>query len=85
MKQNYPNPFNPSTLINFDISKSGFVSLKIYDILGKEVATLLNNNQNPGKYGISFSTKDYNLSSGIYFYTLRVNDFVQTKMMILAK
>jgi len=75
LTQNYPNPFNPVTNLEFGISKSGFVSLKIYDILGKEVATLVNANLNPGTYKYDFdaSSAAGGLKSGIYFYTLRVN------------
>ncbi|MBS1551646.1 MAG: T9SS type A sorting domain-containing protein [Bacteroidetes bacterium] len=81
--QNYPNPFNPSTNLDFSISKPGFVSLKIYDVSGKEVAAVVNNDLNPGTYKYKFNASD--LPSGIYFYTLTAHDFSQTKKMILLK
>lgn len=83
LKQNYPNPFNPVTNLEFGISDLGFVSLKIYDVSGKEIATLVNGNLNPGIYKYDFDGAG--LPSGIYFYTLSVNDFTYTKRMILLK
>lgn len=83
LKQNYPNPFNPSTTIKFSIPKSSFVSLKVYDVLGKEVALLVNENLNEGTYNYNFDASK--LSSGIYFYTIRSENFVQTKKMIMLK
>lgn len=83
LRQNYPNPFNPITKINYDIAKTGFVSLKVYDILGDEVAVLVNEMMNPGLYIIDFNAS--NLSSGTYFYRLEVNGFVDTKKMIVLK
>jgi len=84
---NYPNPFNPSTKIEFRISNFGFVSLKIYDILGKEVATLVNEEKQPGTYEVEFNTSSIKHlpSSGIYFYSLEAGSFKQTKKMILTK
>lgn len=83
LEQNYPNPFNPSTNLEFGISKSGFASLKIYDMLGKEVVTLVNSNLTPGTYKYEFNASG--LSSGIYFYTLSADGFTQTKRMSLIK
>ncbi len=83
LSQNYPNPFNPSTNINYTIITSEYVSLKIYDISGKEVSELVNEKQNAGKYEVSFNGS--NLSSGIYFYTLSSGTFKETKSMILIK
>jgi hypothetical protein len=91
--QNYPNPFNPTTNIKYripsgSISNSNFVSLKVYDLLGREVATLVNEKQNAGEYEVQFSINkltNNNISSGIYFYTLNVGDFKETKKMILTK
>jgi len=83
LEQNYPNPFNPSTKITFQIPESGLVSLKIYDVLGIEIATLLNEEKNPGKYELDFNASY--LSSGIYFYTLRAGNFTSIKKMILIK
>ncbi|MBS1493404.1 MAG: T9SS type A sorting domain-containing protein [Bacteroidetes bacterium] len=83
--QNYPNPFNPSTKINYEIKSSGFVSLKVYDLLGKEVATLVNEKQNAGSYAMDFNSTEFNLPSGIYFYTLKTDGFTETKKMVLVK
>jgi hypothetical protein len=93
LEQNYPNPFNPSTIIVFRIADFGFVNLKVYDILGNEVATLVNKELPAGEYEVEFSAKSgsasggnaSNLSSGIYFYTLRAGEFIQTKKMLLIK
>lgn len=83
LEQNYPNPFNPSTSIKFTIPEAGFVTLKIYNILGQEVATLVNENMNPGTKEIKFNAA--NLSSGIYIYKLEANKFSATKKMVLLK
>jgi hypothetical protein len=83
LKQNYPNPFNPTTTIRFSLPKSGVVSLKVYNILGKEVATLVNGNLNPGTYNINWDANGY--ASGVYFYRLQTGNFVETKKMILLK
>ncbi|HEX2787057.1 MAG TPA: YCF48-related protein [Ignavibacteria bacterium] len=90
LKQNYPNPFNPSTNIEFNIPRFGFVKLLVYDITGKEVAVLLNKELNPGEYNIGWDASA--LPSGVYFYTLKVNPetssgqgFSQTRKMILLK
>ncbi len=81
--QNYPNPFNPSTKITFDIPKSEFASLTVYDILGKEVAVIFNEYKQEGRYTIDFNGTA--LSSGIYFYTLTSGNTVITRKMILSK
>ena len=83
LSQNYPNPFNPSTKINFSIPKSGMVTLKVYDVLGKEVASLVNDARNAGNYEVSFNASG--LSSGAYFYRLQSGSFVDTKKMFLLK
>ncbi len=84
LSQNYPNPFNPNTNINFAIPKSGNVSLKVYDILGNEVANLLNNEKlNSGSYKVDFNASQ--LSSGVYYYTLKTENFTDTKKMLLVK
>jgi len=81
--QNYPNPFNPTTSINFEITKPEFVSLKVYDIIGNEVATLVNDRKPAGSYEINFDAS--NLAGGVYFYKIQAGNFVQTKKMILLK
>lgn len=81
--QNYPNPFNPNTIIRFNIIDSRFVNLKIYDILGKEIKTLVNEYRKAGTYDISFNAG--NLSSGIYFYRINAGNFSDTKIMTLIK
>ena len=83
LKQNYPNPFNPTTLIKYQIPESGFVSLKVYDILGNEVETLVNETESAGIYEIKFNGSD--LSSGIYFYQIRTNNYSATKKFMLLK
>ena len=85
--QNYPNPFNPSTTVNFVIPKSSFVNLKVYDVLGREVATLVNEEKPAGEYEVEFNPASgiRHLASGIYFYKLQTEDFVETKKMILLK
>ena len=87
LAQNYPNPFNPTTTINYAIpkvSESGVaVQLKVYDALGREVATLVNGKQTAGEYSVKFDASK--MTSGIYFYTLRAGNFVQTRKMILMK
>ena len=86
LKQNYPNPFNPSTKINYEIPTTGFVSLRVYDVLGNEIATLVNEKQNAGEYNIDFNAGQYgNVSSGVYFYKLTVGEFTETKTMLLVK
>ena len=81
--QNYPNPFNPITTIDYQIPKSGFITLKIYDVLGNEIATLIDEKKSKGKHKIMFNgTK---LASGIYFYKLTTENFVKTKKMLLVK
>ena len=83
LSQNYPNPFNPVTKINFAIPKSGFVTLKVYDVLGREVSTLVNEIKNAGTYKVDFNAS--NLSSGMYFYKVSVNGFTDVKKMMLIK
>ena len=83
LSQNYPNPFNPTTNIGFRIINSGFVNLKVYDVLGREVATIVNEEMQAGKYEIEFNSEG--LTSGIYFYTLTAGSFTETRKMILMK
>ena len=83
LDQNYPNPFNPSTTISYHFAQAGFVTLKVFNILGKEVASLVSEIQNAGSYRIKFDAK--NLSSGIYLYQLNVGSFSETKKFTLMK
>ena len=83
LQQNYPNPFNPVTGINFSISKSTNAKLTVFDITGKELAILVNENLNPGTYKVNWDASDF--PSGVYFYRLTAGDFVQSKKMILVK
>jgi hypothetical protein len=90
--QNYPNPFNSSTNLGFRIPASpaggsdfGFVSLKVYDVLGREVATLVNEEKQPGEYKINFNSDEYGLSTGVYIYKLTANNRTSAKKMILLK
>jgi hypothetical protein len=83
LEQNYPNPFNPSTNVKFSIANVKFVTLKVFDVLGKEVATLVSERLQPGTYEVTFDAR--NLSSGIYFYKLESGAFVDTKHMLLIK
>jgi photosystem II stability/assembly factor-like uncharacterized protein len=83
LSQNYPNPFNPSTTISFQLAEAEFISLRVYDVLGNVVATLINEEKVAGKYEIHFDAVD--LSSGVYFYRLRSNGFVDTKKLIVLK
>ena len=83
LNQNYPNPFNPSTAISYQLSAISFVTLKVYDALGREVMTLVNKEQPVGNYRINFDAS--NLTSGIYFYRIVAGSFVQTKKMVLLK
>jgi hypothetical protein len=83
LSQNYPNPFNPVTQIKYDIPKQGFVSLTVYDVLGREVSKLVNEVKTPGSYKVDFDGT--NFASGIYFFKLQSENFVDTKKMILIK
>ncbi|MBL0106462.1 MAG: T9SS type A sorting domain-containing protein [Ignavibacteria bacterium] len=84
LKQNFPNPFNPTTNLEFGISDFGFVSLKVYDILGKELAVLVNEQLSPGNYVKEFEGSNY--PSGVYFYSLLIDGNVKdTKRMVLLK
>lgn len=83
LSQNYPNPFNPVTNIKFSLPKSSFISLKVFDLAGREVAVLANGELNAGNYSADWNAAD--VSSGIYFYTLKAGDFSETKKMMLVK
>lgn len=83
LDQNFPNPFNPTTIIKYQIPNAGNVLLKVYDILGSELATLVDEQKIEGRYEVNFDAS--NLASGVYIYRLSVNDFVNVKKMILLK
>ena len=93
LAQNYPNPFNPTTTIKFDIPGSGFVTLRVFDLLGREVATLVNEEMRPGRYARVFSAKGgyasggdgSGLASGVYVYRLQGADFVSVRKMLVVK
>jgi hypothetical protein len=83
ISQNYPNPFNPTTTIKYNIKEITMVVLKVFDILGREVVTLVNEEKPAGSYEIVFNAA--NLPSGIYFYRLQAGDYIETKKMVLMK
>ncbi|MEK7818588.1 MAG: T9SS type A sorting domain-containing protein [Bacteroidota bacterium] len=83
LEANYPNPFNPSTTIRYSIISQSKVELKVYDLLGKEIAILVNEKQNPGTYSVKFESK--NFATGIYLYQLKAGSFIQTNKMLLVK
>ena len=83
LSQNYPNPFNPTTLVNYTVAKDGLVNITVYDVLGREVATLVNKFERVGNYSISFDAS--NLNSGIYLYRIRTDNFTDSKKMVLVK
>ena len=87
LSQNYPNPFNPSTKISYSIPRSGYVTLKVYDILGREVANLINGYKNEGNYSVEFNENNnaVSLSSGVYIYQLQEGSYVKTLKMVLLK
>jgi len=84
LEQNYPNPFNPSTVIDYQLSANGFVTLKVYDLLGREIETLVNEYQSAGKHSALF-TINSSLSSGVYIYRLQCNGYKESKKMVLIK
>jgi len=83
LSQNYPNPFNPSTKISWQSSVSSWQTLKIYDVLGNEVATLVDEYKPAGKYEVEWDASNY--PSGVYFYQLKIENYIETKKMILLK
>ncbi len=85
LAQNYPNPFNPSTLIQYDVAKSGRVTIEVFNVLGQKVQTLVNENKVAGRYSVQFNAT--NLSSGTYFYRMTAGngEFMQTMKMMLVK
>jgi len=85
LDQNYPNPFNPETVISYQIPENSFVTLKIFDVLGNEVAILANEFQQAGKHRATFGIHSTSFSSGVYFYQLRAGDFIRTMKMVVLK
>ncbi|MFW9952195.1 MAG: T9SS type A sorting domain-containing protein [Candidatus Thorarchaeota archaeon] len=83
LSQNYPNPFNPSTIINYQIPEINFVTLKVFNALGNEITTLVNEEKPVGEYEVNFNGSE--LPSGVYFYRIQAGDFIETKKMILIK
>ena len=83
LDQNFPNPFNPSTQINFNLAKEEYVALKVYDMLGREIATLVNGKNEPGQHSVTWNAT--NVPSGVYYYRLVAGTFVQTKKMVVMK
>jgi len=83
LNQNYPNPFNPTTTIKYQIPELSFVTLKVYDVLGNEIETLVNEEKPAGSYEVTWYAEG--LPSGVFFYQLRAGEFVQTKKMLLLK
>jgi hypothetical protein len=83
LEQNFPNPFNPKTTISYALKDAGFVTLKVYNLMGQEVTTLVSQQLDAGHYTATFTAT--NLPSGVYVYRLEVNDFVSTKKMVLMK
>jgi len=83
LEQNYPNPFNPNTVISYQLSSVSFVTLKVYDVLGREVATLVNEQKEAGDYVVNFDASK--LSSGIYIYKLNAGNYSSIKKMMVVK
>ncbi len=83
LEQNYPNPFNPTTTIRYSIPKESFVTIKVYDVIGKEITSLVNERKSTGNYSINFNAS--NLPSGIYFYRMQAGNFVSTKKLVLLR
>ncbi|HCV42857.1 MAG TPA: hypothetical protein DGH68_05200 [Bacteroidetes bacterium] len=85
LRQNYPNPFNPETNISFDLPKSTFVTLTVFNLLGQEVGTLVNGQLPAGTHNYVVGGENFGLTSGVYFYRLSASDFVQTRKMVLLR
>ena len=83
LSQNFPNPFNPSAMINYQLPVNSHVTLKVYDVLGREVQTLINEDKPAGSYTIKFDVGS--LPSGVYFYRLQAGSFTQTKKLVVVK
>jgi len=83
LSQNYPNPFNPSTVINFELATSGEVQLQVYDLMGREVATLVNSRKPAGSHSVNFDASS--LSSGVYVYRLQAGEHIMSRKMVLVR
>jgi hypothetical protein len=83
--QNYPNPFNPSTKIRYSINSNSLVTIKVFNILGKEIAVIMNEQKLPGEYVVDFNAGKYYLASGVYIYMLKAGNFISAKKMLLLK
>ena len=83
LEQNHPNPFNPTTTISYNLPEQAHVLIKVFDVNGKDIATLVNRTQNLGRYNLTFDAST--LTSGVYYYRIIANDFLQTHKMILVK
>ena len=83
LDQNYPNPFNPKTDVRYEISDVGFVKLVVYDILGREVVTLVNEKKAPGRYSVTWDASGQ--ASGVYFYRLQAGSFIETRKLVLVR
>ena len=86
--QNYPNPFNPSTQITFDVPKTGFITLRVYNLLGQDVQTIVSKSMIPGRYTVEWNGNDMmnnSVASGVYFYELRGESFISRKKMLLIR
>jgi len=85
LRQNYPNPFNPGTTIMYSVSKSSLVTIKVYDVLGNEIETLVNEEKKPGNYSVQLTAGIIQLSSGVYFYRMQAGNFSETKKLVFLK
>lgn len=83
LHQNYPNPFNPTTVISYQIPLAGMVNLRVFDILGKEISLLVNEDKHPGYYRVTFDASKF--ASGVYYYKIQAGDFISVKKMVLVK
>jgi len=83
LSQNYPNPFNPATMIEYQLKEKSFVTLTLFDVLGRRVATLVNGEQTGGSHFANWDASAF--ASGVYFYRLKAGDFIETKKMLLMK
>jgi len=85
LHQNYPNPFNPSTKIKYSVKETNYVEIKLYDLIGREIATLVDEIKNAGIYEVDFDASKFDLSSGVYFYQMKAGNFTSIRKMVLIK